>query len=139
MKLKIFALSCFIVIIAGGCNTPTDNNVSAEGRFPEVFLQAGSDADYSYISLRTIRLRDGHLKSEVTGWGIEETGLFLDRQIDNGSLVMHIMGKCGLVATRTWVKRTFDHIITKTAEDTLKRILVTTFQDTLAVSKVVRP
>lgn len=124
-----------LLIFFGACKTPTENNVPTEGRFPEVFLEAGSDSDSSYIALRTFRLQNGNLKIQVTGWGIEEYGLFLNCQTESRTLTMNIMGECGTVSSRTWVKRTFDYIVTRAAEDTLSRIRFTNFRDTLVVIK----
>lgn len=135
MKYQYVAITCFLLVFFGGCKTPTENNVPTEGRFPTIFLEAGSDSDSSYIALRTIRLQDGNLKTEATGWGVEEYGLFLNIHTESGTLTMNIMGQCGTVFSRTWVKRTFDYIVTRAAEDTLNRIRFTNFSDTLIVTK----
>jgi len=134
--MRFESLSVFIMlVIFWGCKTPTET-IPAIGRFPEIFLEAGSDIDTTYISLRTIRLQDGTLKIQATGWGVEEYGLFLNLQTENKFLTMNIMGECGTVFTRTYVKRTFEHVITKSAEDTLERIRFTNFRDTLVVVKI---
>lgn len=135
MKSKYFLLSILFAFILVGCETLTENSFSGDDCFPEVFIEAGNDLDYSYRSLRTTRLNDGSLKVEVTEWGIEEYGLFIDPKIENGTLMMNIIGICGTVMSKTWVKVTFDYTITKTLEETLQRIQFVTRFDTLIVVK----
>lgn len=135
MKSKYFLLSILFAFILVGCETLTENSFSGYDRFPEIFIEAGNDLDYSYRSLRTTRLNDGSLKVEVTEWGIEEYGLFIDPKIENGTLMMNIIGICGTVMSKTWVKVTFDYTITKTLEETLQRIQFVTRFDTLIVVK----
>lgn len=129
----VLVVLCLFALI--GCKTPAENSPLGQNRFPEVFHEAGTEADSSYIALRTIRLADGNLQTQVTGWGIEESGLFLETQTENNGLTMSIRRICGTVFTYTWVRRTFEYIITRSSEDTLQRICFTNFRDTLTVVK----
>lgn len=135
MSNLYFPVACILLVVFCGCKTPTENNVPQESRFPEVFLEAGSDIDTTYISLRTIRLQDGNLKTEVTGWGVEEWGMRLYCKTESATITMRIIHECALFFNYTRVKKTFDYIITRAAEDTLNRILFTNIRDTLVVTK----
>lgn len=48
---------------------------------------------------------------------------------------MIIMGMCGTVSSHNGVKKTFEYLLTRAAEDTLERILCTNFRDTIIVVK----
>ena len=86
-------------------------------------METGNDNDHSYTSLKSSRLDNDHLKLEVTGWGIEETGVFLQTSVENDVLFAHVMGECGTTLTKeTWVKRTFVYIVDESSEDRLNLI-----------------
>ena len=118
-----------------GCSPDTNQTVNEPGRFSDKFLEAGHDSDHSYISTRTVRQLDESLDVFITGWGIEETGLFLHHNIADSTLNLHVMGFCGTVPSYTWVKVTFNYLITPIAEDTLNSIIHYSSTDTLMINK----
>ncbi|MBI5216308.1 MAG: hypothetical protein HY960_11195 [Ignavibacteriae bacterium] len=132
-KNHLFIISLLLTLL--GCKSPTDTEPQTQAQFPEVFIESGTDSDSSYMSLRTARQGDGTMKTEVTGWGVEEYGLFLDCKTDGHILFLNIMGICGTVTSETYVKKTFAYMVPPAAEDTLSTILFTNFRDTLTVVK----
>ena len=102
-------------------------------QFPEFFVERGSDADSSYLSLRAVRIDSTLLDIQATSWGITETGLFLGRRPSKRAAVFEFMGDCGTVSTRTWEKVTLHRRLTRADQDTIDRIWLTNFRDTLEV------
>lgn len=132
-RLIVFVLSLFVV----GC-VQSDEIVEPTSRkdyrlFPEFFVERGMDADSSYISLAAVRIDSTLLDIRVTSWGIRETGLFLGRRASKRAAVLEFMGECGTVSTRTWVKVTLYRQLTRADQDTIDRIWLTNFRDTLEV------
>ena len=90
--------------------------------FPDAFLEAGSDDNHTYASMKTTRQADGGLQIDVVGWGVAEYGLYLDVTTNMNSLELGIMGFCGTVPRRTFTKVTFSHVVDKETENQLHQI-----------------
>lgn len=111
-------MCCFIL---SACTHASD--VAVKKRFPSTFLEKGNDNDHSYISLKSYRLDNDYLKLELTGWGVEQTGLFLNDIIEGDVLVMHVMGECGTyVPPPIYEKHTFTYTVSTSLEDQLNLI-----------------
>lgn len=110
------------------CNNTSD--VVARKRFPSTFLQAGSDNDHSYVSLKSYRLDNDYLKLELTGWGIKEFGIFLQDYVKDDALVLNILGECGTGVEPPVVieKRTFTYTVSTALEDQLNVIQLRTIE-----------
>jgi hypothetical protein len=132
MKPILYILISLSTIAFYACEHSTEKSLS---KFPELLMHAGSDSDSSYISLQTIRQTNGELLAQVTGWGVEEYGLFLDCSAENRILTMQITGRCGTVFTHTLVKKVFDRSFSKIEEDTLTELRFTNYRDTVRVTK----
>ncbi len=129
-----FIIPIFVVLVVSSCEYFNEENQQT-GRFSNKFLESGYDSDHSYISLRTVRQPDESLDVFITGWGIEETGLFLHHKIVDSTLNLHVMGYCGTVSSYTWVKATLNYLITPIAEDTINCIIHHSGKDTLVIKK----
>jgi hypothetical protein len=90
--------------------------------FPDTFLEAGNDEDHTYASLKTIRQADGCLKIDVIGWGVAETGLYLDIRANMHILELRLKGVCGTVKTRTLAKVSFSYLLDRETENDLHQI-----------------
>lgn len=117
--MKLFAVLT-ICILLWSCANPIESEIQ-EG-FPDVALTSGKDADYSFKSITTQRQEDGALEVRISGWSIEEYGLFLWTKTENRILELNIMGECGTVSSHTQVKKTFDYLIEPAEEDSLAQI-----------------
>lgn len=90
--------------------------------FPPAFLEAGSERNHNYLSLKLIRQSDGSLRIDLIGWGIEETGISLSTNIGGSTLNLVVMGECGVVDSWTWTKVSFTHIVEQEQERELREI-----------------
>ena len=135
LKSYLFIIITILgVLVISSCENPNEENYQA-GKFSNKFLELGDDSDQSYKSLRTVRQSDESLEVFITGWGIEETGLFLHHKVIDSTLYLHIMGECGTVSSYTYVKATMNYLITPEAEDTLNCIIHYSGTDTLVIIK----
>lgn len=94
----------------------------SQREFPTAFLEAGSDSNHNYLSMKLIRQSDGSLRIDLVGWSIEETGISLSADISGSTLNLIIMGECGVVNSWTWTKVSFIHIIEREKEKELRTI-----------------
>ena len=128
-----------LLLFASGCIRSNEIVEPPSGKeylqFPEFFVERGSDADSSYLSLAAVRIDSTLLDIRATSWGIRETGLFLGRRPSKRAAVFEFMGDCGTVSTRTWEKVTLHRRLTRADQDTIDRIWLTNFRDTLEVVK----
>jgi hypothetical protein len=114
------AVAIIICALFWSCSTITDSQT--QNGFPNRILSAGSDNDYTFESIVTQRQKDGGLKVQITGWSIEEYGLFLYTRTENRILRLSIMGECGTVSTHTHVKKTFEYLVARAEEEALEQI-----------------
>lgn len=135
----LFAVITIVISIAlFNCN---ENIISSpeteqtELSFPEFFIEKGSDLDTSYISFRGTKKNNDTLEIQATSWGIRETGLLLTRHNSNKKVQFQMMGRCGTVLTRTWLKVDLTEWITAKEIDTLIILSFTNFRDTLTIVK----
>jgi hypothetical protein len=143
-KLSILAgavaFACLALSLDCGCERPQDisgiQTAKEYVQFPEFFIEKGTDADSSYISLQGVRASDGILDLQATSWGIRETGLFLARAKGSRAALFEFMGECGTVSSRTWVKVTLHYELPLADQDTVERIWFTNFRDTLEVVRI---
>lgn len=79
MKSKIYLSLIAMIISAVGCHKE-ENNISqaTSSGFSDTVVQKGSDEDTTYFSIRTSHQLNGTLNIDVSGWGIQETGLHID-------------------------------------------------------------
>ena len=122
--MKILA-TLIICALFWSCSAITD--AKFQNGFPERILSAGSDNDYTFKSIVTRRQKDGELRIQITGWSIEEYGLFLYARTENRTLELSIMGECGTVSTHTNVKKTFEYLVSRTEEKALEKIRYSEF------------
>lgn len=90
--------------------------------FPERILSDGCDNDYTFKSIVTQRQKDGELSIQITGWSIEEYGVFLHTHTEDKTLELSIMGECGTVSTHRNVKKTFEYLVSQSEEEVLEQI-----------------
>jgi len=112
------SICCFTLF---ACSNASD--IAVKKRFPSTFLEVGNDDNHSYVSLKSSRLDNDHLQLEVTGWGIEQSGMFLNDNIEGDALVVAVMGECGTFSPPPmWQKRTYVYTVSNTLEDSLNFI-----------------
>lgn len=104
--------------------------------FPDTLLQAGHDSNYTFISFRTSHSLNHHLVIEFTGWGIWESGIFLDKVIIDSTRYYKIMGECGTLFTRTYAKVTFVDSLNPIEENSLFSIVMYGKDDTLRLHNI---
>jgi hypothetical protein len=139
MKRILLTLICFVIVF-NSCltNTNQKNPISANSSafaFPDTFIQKGSDADTSYFSLRIINQPDSQIQLECTGWGIEETGLFLLTGRLDSIYYLRFMGYCGTIFIHTWVKPTLTEILSSSLIDSIASIQYLYNNDTILITK----
>ncbi len=135
--IALSLVASILLLLISGCIRSTEivepPSVKDYRQFPEFFVERGSDADSSYLSLRAVRIDSTLLDIQATSWGITETGLFLGRRPSKRAAVFEFMGECGTVSTRTWEKVTVHRKLTRADQDTVDRIWLTNFRDTLEI------
>ena len=140
--LLLILTSCLLLL---GCKNPTENKDNLptvdEELFPDEYLEAGYDSNYTFISLLTLRLPNGTLEVEAVGYGIEECGILFGQSVYNKEFSISIRNGCQTHPNPTWVTKTFRYIVTKSEEATLQKISFTNNRYTLQVvkQKVVNP
>ena len=134
-KLVLF-LCCMVFIACNDENVVDPNLISSQLNFPEFFIEKGIDEDSSYISFRGIKMNEDTLLIEGSSWGVIEYGLFIAREDFKQEIFFRMMGECGTVTTRTWMRVTRTSYITTAETDTLWKLGFTNLKDTLTVVKV---
>lgn len=138
--LLIGCLGSGLALASAGCGSNDDRptppaTLADADAFPETRLSVGVDADHSLLILETRRAEHGALEVAVTGWGIEEYGLFLLEQSREVALSLQVMGFCGTVVQRTWVRRTFTRVVSVEEERALIEIRAQSQQSELALAR----
>jgi hypothetical protein len=144
-RASVCLVSAILLLLAigplAGCERaerivePTGITPQNYSTFPEFFLEKGTDADSSYISLRGLHKGGGILELQTTSWGIRETGPMLVRISAPKSATFLFLGRCGTVPTKTWEKVMLQLDLTAADQDTLERIAFTSHGDTLEIVK----
>ncbi|MDL1891943.1 hypothetical protein FBQ87_03495 [Sphingobacteriales bacterium CHB3] len=141
MKSKIYLSLIAMIISAVGCHKE-ENNISqaTSSGFSDTVVQKGSDEDTTYFSIRTSHQLNGTLNIDVSGWGIQETGLHIDASTSNSILSLRMIGMCGTIQMTTWVRPTFQVSVSTSEEQSLTEIhfsngIITGTLDSLVISK----
>lgn len=93
----------------------------SQERFPIAFLEAGTDDDQSYCSMKLIRQENGCLKIDVARWAIEGASLEAWRQ--GSTLELQVIVEC-LVGVETVMieKVALSHLLQQEQESELREI-----------------
>ena len=94
----------------------------SQREFPPAFLEAGSDSNHDYLSMKLIRQSDGSLRIDLVGWGTEEMGPSLETGIKDSTLNLIVMHECGVVDNWTPTKVAFTHVVEQEQERELSEI-----------------
>lgn len=108
-------------------------------KFPDFFLEKGSDADSSYISFRGTKINPYLYEIRGTGWGIIESGILIHQDNYPRKIVFLFMGECGTLFFKTWIKAERSLILTADVLDTVDVLAFTNgfrhCRDTLFVTR----
>ena len=95
----------------------------SQKQFPIAFLEAGTDDNQSYCSMRLTREENGWLKIDVVGWGVQ--GANLDAWKQGSTLELRVFVEC-LVgvdpASLVVEKEAYSHLVPPEQEVELREI-----------------
>lgn len=126
------------IILYTGCSDNSQSIFRSESdssKFPEKFIEKGSDFNHTYVSLQTVRTGEGLLEVRTTFWAISEAGPILGTALQDSLLSLEAMYRCGTILSETWDKVAFNITVEQEDEQELQEIILKCRDTTLRLER----